>query len=175
MQSMLFICRIQFSRVMFFGMSVRAAEILGRRNFHHRVPVDRRIVVRRGGRARRRHRREIELLAGLGAHLRQVDEAIAAHPDLIVRGRKIGNDVAALVVGDDAPGEAGRQVGGLGDHPDAGFRPLRLRAPRRRCRRRRSRPRRRAAECGFGCALTGAGTLAASAAMPIAATVENRT
>ncbi len=38
-----------------------AAEILGRRNLHHRVPVDRRIVVRRRGRARRGHRRQVEL------------------------------------------------------------------------------------------------------------------
>ena len=103
----------------------RAAEILGRRKLHHRVPVDRRVVVRGRGRARRSDRRQIELLAGLGAHLRRVDEPIAAHPDLIVCGRQVGDDVAALVVGDDALGVAGRQIGGFRDHPDAGFRPLR--------------------------------------------------
>ncbi len=50
----------------------RAAEIFLRRNLHHRVPIDRRIILRRRPLVGRRHCREIELLAGLGAHLRRV-------------------------------------------------------------------------------------------------------
>ena len=38
----------------------RAAEVLLRRNLHHHVPVDRRIIVRGRGRVRRGHRRQIE-------------------------------------------------------------------------------------------------------------------
>ena len=104
-----------------------AAEILLGRQLHHRVPVDRRIVMRRRGRIRRDHRGVIERLAGLGAHLRRVDQPVAAHPDLIIAERQIRDDVAALVVGDHALGVAGRQVGGLGDHPHAGFGPVRAR------------------------------------------------
>ena len=54
-----------------------------------------------------------------------IDQAIAAREDLVVRLRQFGDQVAALVVGDDALDEAGRQVGGLGDHPDAGLGPVR--------------------------------------------------
>src|SRR5206468_9740577 len=39
-----------------------AAEILRRRDLHHRVPVDRRIIVCRRPRVRHRHRGEVELL-----------------------------------------------------------------------------------------------------------------
>ena len=103
----------------------RAAEILLRRHFHHRVPVDRRIILRRRPLVGRRHRREIELLAGLGAHLRRVHQPIAAHPDLIVRIRQVRDDVAALIVGDDDLGIFGRQLGRLRDDPDPGFRAAR--------------------------------------------------
>ena len=99
-----------------------AAEILFRRHLQKRVPVDRRIIMRRRPLIRRRHGGEIELLAGLGAHLGRIHEPIAAHPDAVVCPRQIGNDVAALVVGDDHLGVFGRKVGGLGDHPDAGLR-----------------------------------------------------
>ena len=103
----------------------RAAEILRRRHLHHRVPVDRRIIVRRRRLVRRRHRREIELLAGLRAHLGRIDQPVAAHPDLVVRSRQVGDDVAPLVVGHDHLGELRRQFGRLRDHPHAGFRPAR--------------------------------------------------
>ena len=47
-----------------------SAEVLGRRNFHHRVPVDRRVVVRRRFRIGRHHRGVIDGLARLGDQLR---------------------------------------------------------------------------------------------------------
>src|SRR5262249_26015181 len=60
------------------------AELVGARDLHHCVPVDRRIIHRRGGLTRRRHRRKIEMLTGLAVDLGGIDEAIAAHPDLVL-------------------------------------------------------------------------------------------
>jgi hypothetical protein len=65
----------------------------------------------------------IELLAGLRAQLGRIHQPVAAHPDAVVRHRQVGDDVAALVVGHNHLGEFRRQVGGLRDHPDAGFGP----------------------------------------------------
>ena len=113
----------QISWVMFAGISVRAAEILRRRHFHHRVPVDRRVVVRRRPLVRRRQRRVIELLAGLRAQLGRIHQPVAAHPDAVVRGRQVGDDVAALVVRHHHLGELRRQFSRLRDHPHAGFGP----------------------------------------------------
>ena len=101
---------------------VLAAEDLGLRDLHHRVPVDRRVVLRGFRLVRRRHRRQIELLAGLALHLRRVDEAVAAHPDVVIGFRQIGDHVAALVVGDDDLDVAHRQIARFRDHPDAGLR-----------------------------------------------------
>ena len=95
------------------------------RHFQHRIPVDRRIVFRRRGRARRRHGGEVESLAGCGGDFGRVDEAVAAHPDIVIGLRQFGDDVAALVVGHHDLGELGRKVRGLRDHPDAGLRPIR--------------------------------------------------
>ena len=101
-----------------------AAEILGRRNLHQREPVDRRIIMRRGRLVRRRHRRQIDLLAGLGAQSWRIHQPVAAHPDLVVHiRRQVGDHIAALVVGDDDLGEFRRQFRRLRDHPDAGFGP----------------------------------------------------
>ena len=54
----------------------------------------------------RGHGGQVELLARLALDLRAVDEAVAAHPDVVVGLRQIGDDVAALVVGDDDADEA---------------------------------------------------------------------
>ena len=64
------------------------------------------------------------MLARLRPHPRRIDETVAAHPDLVIGLRQVGNDIAAFIVGDDDLGEAGRQIGGLGDDPDAGLRLL---------------------------------------------------
>ena len=102
-----------------------AGEFALGRNPQHRIPVDRRIVLRRRFLVRRDHGGEVELPSGLGVDLRRVDEAVAAHPHLVFRLRQIRDDVTALVVGDDDLGVFGRQVGGLRDHPHAGLRSLR--------------------------------------------------
>ena len=73
-----------------------AAELADRRDRQHRIPVDRRVVMRRRGRARRRRRREGEDAAGLGLHLLGIDEAVAAHPDAVGGLRQVGHDEAAL-------------------------------------------------------------------------------
>jgi hypothetical protein len=92
------------------------------RHLDHRVPVDRRIVLRRGFLIRRLHGGEVELFAGLAVDLRGIDEAIAAHPDLVLRLRQIGDDIAALIVGDDHLGHLGAEIGGFRDHPHARLR-----------------------------------------------------
>ena len=91
------------------------------RNFHHRVPPLRRVVLGRRRGRRRRHRGEIEDFSGRRAHLRRIDQAVAAHPDAVGGLRQFRQDVAALIVGDDDLGELGGQIGGFRDHPDAGL------------------------------------------------------
>ncbi len=108
-----------------FGNVALAAELAGGWNFHHRVPVDRRIIMRRLRFARRRHRRVIEKLARLCAELGRIHQTVAAYPDGVGRIREIGHEIAALIVGDDDAREFGRQVSGFGDHPDPGFRACR--------------------------------------------------
>ena len=113
------------------------------RNLEHRVPVLRRIIFRRRRRIRRRHRGQVENLAGRGCLLGRIDQPIAAHPDVVIGLRQIRQHVAALIVGDDDLDEFGRQVGGLGDHPDAGLRPARARHHAAEIARRRCSPARR--------------------------------
>ena len=79
------------------------------------------IVLRGRGVVRRFHGREIEVCAGLAVDLGRIDQAIAAHPDLVFGFRQIRHHVAPRIVGDDDLGKLGRQVGGLGDHPHAGL------------------------------------------------------
>src|SRR5215468_379047 len=67
------------------------------------------------------------MLAGLGAQLRRVDEPVAAHPDAVIRGWKVGDDVPPQVVRDHHLGIFGGKLVGLGNHPDPGFRPVRAR------------------------------------------------
>jgi hypothetical protein len=99
----------------------RASEILSRWHLQHRIPVDRRIIMRRGALVWRRHRRQIELLAGLAAHLGRIHKAVAAHPHGVVRCWKVRDDVAALVVSHHDLGEFRGQLGRLRDDPHAAF------------------------------------------------------
>ena len=64
----------------------------------------------------------VEDLSRLRAHARRIHKTIPTDPDLVISRGQIGNDVAAKIVGHDALGIAGRQVGGFGDHPHTGFR-----------------------------------------------------
>ena len=100
-------------------------QLIFRGNLQQRVPVDRRIIMRRLGRVRCRHSRQVEMLAGLRAHFRRVHQTVAAHPDAIISHRQVGNHVAPLIVGHNDLGELGGKLDALGDHPDAGFRPVR--------------------------------------------------
>ena len=102
-----------------------AGEFALRRNPQHRIPIDRRIELGRRALVRRDHSREVEVSSGLGIDLGRIDEPVPAYPHFEFCLRKIGDQVAALVVGDDDLGVFGRKVGGLRDHPDARLRPLR--------------------------------------------------
>src|SRR5262249_46948260 len=101
-----------------------AAELALVGNLEHRIPVDRRVVLRRSRLVRRRHRAQIELLARFAVDLGRIDEAVAAHPNLVFGLGKVGQHVAALIVGHHDLGGAGGKVGGFGDHPDAASGPL---------------------------------------------------
>ena len=103
----------------------RSAEVLGRRNLQHRVPVDRGVVFRGGSLVRRGHRLEIETLTGLSVDLGRINEAVATYPHLVLRLRKVRHDEAAHVVGHHHLGVARGQVAGFRDHPDASLRTLR--------------------------------------------------
>jgi len=103
------------------GNIALATELVRVRNLQHGIPVDRRIVRRRGRVVGGGHGSEVELLAGLGINLRRIDETIAAHPQRILGLRQIRHHVAALVVGDHAAREPGAEIVGFRDDPYAGL------------------------------------------------------
>ena len=102
-----------------------AAELARLRNLHHRIPIDRRIVFRRGSLVRRHHRLKVEDLAWSGFDLRRIDQPITAHPDVVAGFGQIRHDVAPLIVGDHHSGEPGGKIRGFRNYPDAGLRPFR--------------------------------------------------
>ena len=100
------------------------AELIGLRDLHHGVPIDRRIIFCGVRLARRHHRRMVDDLARLTLHLGGIHEPIAAHPHVIIGLGQVGDDIAALIVGHHAANEAHAKFTGLGDDPDASLRPL---------------------------------------------------
>ena len=66
----------------FFRDVALAAELIGARDLEHRVPIDRRIILRGRRIVRRRHGGQVELLAGIGIDHGGIDQAVAAHPHL---------------------------------------------------------------------------------------------
>jgi hypothetical protein len=103
-------------------LSPGAGEAALVRDLDHRGPVDRRVILRGGGKARRHHRGQIEGLAGFARDLLRVDQAIAAHPDPVLGLGQFRDHITAALVGDDDLGEARAELRGLGDHPNPGFR-----------------------------------------------------
>ena len=103
------------------NVAVLLAELAGVRDLQHRIPVDRRIGFCRLGLVLRRHRTQVQLLAGLAVDLGGIDKSVAAHPHLVFGFRKVGHDVAALIVSDHHLGVAGRKIGGFCNHPHAGL------------------------------------------------------
>ena len=93
------------------------------RDLQHRIPVIGRdsTAPRRRGLAPTSAFRS-RSLPGSAIYLGRVDEAVAAHPDLVFGLRQIRDHVAAALVGDSDLGEAGAEIAGLGDDPDAGLR-----------------------------------------------------
>jgi hypothetical protein len=76
----------------------------------------------RGGKARRGSGGQVEALTGLRIDLRRVDETVAPHPDLVMRLRQVRHDIPPAFVGDGDLREAGAELRGLRDDPDAGLR-----------------------------------------------------
>ena len=71
--------------------------------------------------------REVEALPAHPGHPLGVEQAVAAHEDLVVGLGEVGHHVPPRVVGHHDARERRGQVAGLGDHPDAGLGPLRAR------------------------------------------------
>src|ERR1051325_8239025 len=92
------------------------------RDLQHRIPVIGGVVLRGGSEVRRHLGLQVEELAGLRIDLGRVDQAVAAHPDPVLRLWQVGDHIAAALVGDGDLGKAGAEVAGLGDNPNAGFR-----------------------------------------------------
>ena len=101
------------------GRWPRAGEVTLGRHLKQREPIQSRVVVRRRLRVRRRNRRQIENLARRRLDFRRVDEPVAANPHVVVCLRKVGDQVAALIVGDHDFDQACGQLPGFRDHPDA--------------------------------------------------------
>ena len=90
-------------------------------NFQHRVPVKRRIILRRRLLVWRPDSFQIQFFAGRGPDLGRIHQPIAAYPDIVSRLRKVRDDKTALVIGNDYLGIFCGKVGGFGDDPDARF------------------------------------------------------
>ena len=71
--------------------------------------------------------REVETLPAHPGHPLGVEQAVAAHEDLVAGLGEVGHHVPPLVVGHHDARERRGQVAGLGDHPDPGLGPLRAR------------------------------------------------
>src|SRR5262245_18635363 len=91
------------------------------RNPEHRVPVNRRIILRRRAFAWRNYSLKVKRFAGSGFDLRRIDQPVTANPDAVIGFREVGYQIAALIVGDNDLDEFGGKVGCLSDDPDAGF------------------------------------------------------
>ena len=91
------------------------------RNLHHRVPVRGGIALGGGGGIRSDHRGQIQAPAARCGDFRRIGEAVAPDPHPILGGGQLRQEVAAGLVGNDDLGEAGLEVVGLRDHPDAGL------------------------------------------------------
>ena len=97
------------------------------RHLEHRVPVNGRVVLRRGGGARGHHGAQVEGSARRALHRCRVDETVTAHPHAVAGLGQIQHEVATLLVGDHDARELGRQVERLRDHPHSRLRSVRAR------------------------------------------------
>jgi hypothetical protein len=93
-------------------------------DLEHGEPIDGRVVLGRRRGAGRGHRSQVHDAAARRLDLRRVDEAVAAHPHTVARGREVRDHVPAAVVGDHDLREPGPELGGLRDDPDTGLRPI---------------------------------------------------
>ena len=122
MQAMFFTC-IRYS----LRPPLRCATSELRGQLHHCVPIRGGKCLRSGGGVGGDDSFEVDASSWFRCDFGGVAQAVTAHPDLVVRGRQIRDDVAALIVGDDDSGEAGLEGVRLRDHPHAAFGSLRAR------------------------------------------------
>ena len=100
-----------------------AGKLAFRRDVDQGVPVAGGIDLRCGARVGRNARRQRQTSPRHGAHRRRIDQSVAADPDAEGGlGRQVGQEVSPQVVGHDDLAELRGRIGGLGNHPDAGFR-----------------------------------------------------
>src|SRR4030095_2903593 len=104
-----------------------AAKLVRAGDLEHRVPVDRRVVLRRLGFVGRRYCVQVENPAGRASYFRRVHEPITPHPHAVIGFRKAGQQVTSAIIGDDDLRVLRRQIGCFGDHPDACLGPVRAR------------------------------------------------
>ena len=100
-----------------------AGKLAGGWRLDQRVPVVARIELRRGvlvGGDERVEGDAVERRRELS--LGRIDQAVAAHPDVVRGVRQLRQHEAALVVGHDDLGELRLELVRLGDHPDSGLR-----------------------------------------------------
>ena len=98
--------------------------VLALRQLDHRQPPRGGIDLCGRQRVGGHHRVQIQRLARHRGHALGVDEAVAAHEDLVGRIRQVRQHVAPVVVGRHDADEPGRQIRRFGDHPDARLRAL---------------------------------------------------
>ena len=101
-----------------------ARKVRGRRHLDQRVPVVGRIDRRRLLRGSRGADAQVDRVAGPGRPPLGVGKAVAPHPDLVGCRGELRDQEAPFVPGDDDLPEAGLEIGGLGNHPDARLGPV---------------------------------------------------
>ena len=97
----------------------RARELVLGRHFQQGVPVVGGVNARRFLRGGGRRYLQGELVARARRVLPGVDQAVAAHPHLVVGVRQVRDQEPPVVAGDDDLAERGLEVIGLRDDPDA--------------------------------------------------------
>src|SRR5258707_359531 len=85
--------------------AVLAVELAVIPDLHHRIPVNRRIVLGGSGFIGRPDGGEVEMLTRLAIDVCGINKAVAAYPDLVFGFRQGGQHVAAAIVGNHPPRE----------------------------------------------------------------------
>ena len=107
------------------ALVARSGELVLPRHVDKREPVAGRVVFCCRTCVGRDNRLQVQHLAGRALHLGRIHEPVAAHPHVVGGFRKIGHDVASLIVRDHDLHELRLEARRFGDDPDADLRPFR--------------------------------------------------